>query len=83
MIFYRKGVRKQDKKGNDIMYDLDKKINAAVFPGLQVCPLPPSSRPQSLQQLCYGFLSHGLGCYPSITLLISVCGPILWSGRAV
>lgn len=36
MIFYRKGVRKQDKKGQDIMYDLDKKINAAVFPGLQV-----------------------------------------------
>lgn len=35
MIFYRKGVRKQDKKGNDILYDLDKKINAAVFPGLQ------------------------------------------------
>ena len=37
MIFYRKGVRKQDKKGQDILYDLDKKINAAVFPGLQVC----------------------------------------------
>ena len=37
MIFYRKGVRKQDKKGVDIMYDIDKKINAAVFPGLQVC----------------------------------------------
>ena len=36
MIFYRKGVRRQDKKGNDILYDLDKKINAAVFPGLQV-----------------------------------------------
>ena len=36
MIFYRKGVRKQDKKGQDILYDLDKKINAAVFPGLQV-----------------------------------------------
>lgn len=41
MIFFRKGVRKQDKKGNDILYDLDKKINAAVFPGLQV---PTSSQ---------------------------------------
>ena len=37
MIFYRKGVRGQDKKGKDIMYDLDSKINFAVFPGAQVC----------------------------------------------
>ena len=35
MIFYRKGVKGQDKKGNDIMYDLEDKINFAVFPGLQ------------------------------------------------
>lgn len=32
------GVRGQTKKGEDIMYDLDSKINFAVFPGLQVCP---------------------------------------------
>merc|ERR1712226_391101 len=38
MIFYRKGVRGTDKKGNDIMYDLEDKINAAVFPGLQGGP---------------------------------------------
>ena len=43
MIFYRKGVRKQDKKGVDILYDIDKKINAAVFPGLQVPSSPPAS----------------------------------------
>jgi Serine hydroxymethyltransferase len=30
-------VRGQTKKGEDIMYDLDSKINFAVFPGLQVC----------------------------------------------
>ncbi len=36
MIFYRKGVRGQDKKGKDIMYDLEDKINFAVFPGAQV-----------------------------------------------
>lgn len=36
MIFYRKGVRSQDKKGNDIMYDIEDKINFSVFPGLQV-----------------------------------------------
>ena len=40
MIFYRKGIRKQDKKGADILYDIDKKINAAVFPGLQVPSSP-------------------------------------------
>ena len=38
MIFYRKGERKKDKKGNSIMYDLDAKINFAVFPGLQGGP---------------------------------------------
>ncbi|KAK9832119.1 hypothetical protein WJX74_010960 [Apatococcus lobatus] len=38
MIFYRKGVRGQDKKGKDIMYDLDSKINFAVFPGAQGGP---------------------------------------------
>jgi glycine hydroxymethyltransferase len=37
MIFYRKGVRKVDKKtGANIMYDIEDKINFSVFPGLQV-----------------------------------------------
>ena len=37
MIFYRKGVRKTDKKtGTNIMYDIEDKINFSVFPGLQV-----------------------------------------------
>jgi len=38
MIFYRKGQRSTDKKGHPIMYDLEEKINAAVFPGLQGGP---------------------------------------------
>merc|ERR1712241_395305 len=38
MIFFRKGQRGVDKKGNPIMYDLEEKINAAVFPGLQGGP---------------------------------------------
>lgn len=38
MIFYRKGQKGTDKKGNPIMYDIEDKINASVFPGLQGGP---------------------------------------------
>lgn len=38
LIFYRKGVRKVDKKGNEIMYNIEKPLNEAVFPGLQGGP---------------------------------------------
>jgi glycine hydroxymethyltransferase len=38
MIFYRKGVRGQTKKGVDVMYDIEDKINFAVFPGAQGGP---------------------------------------------
>ncbi|KAJ3096157.1 Serine hydroxymethyltransferase, cytosolic [Phlyctochytrium planicorne] len=38
MIFYRKGVRSVDKKGKEIMYDLENPINASVFPGHQGGP---------------------------------------------
>merc|ERR1711871_779622 len=38
MIFYRKGVRSTNKKGEQTMYDLDGRINFAVFPGLQGGP---------------------------------------------
>merc|ERR1719265_2935692 len=38
MIFYRKGQRGVDKKGNPFMWDIEEKINAAVFPGLQGGP---------------------------------------------
>ncbi len=38
MIFYRKGVRRTDKKGVDEMYDLENPINASVFPGHQGGP---------------------------------------------
>jgi glycine hydroxymethyltransferase len=38
MIFYRKGVRSVDKKGRETLYDLENKINFAVFPGLQGGP---------------------------------------------
>jgi len=38
MIFYRKGQRGVSKKGAPIMYDIEEKINFAVFPGLQGGP---------------------------------------------
>lgn len=38
MIFYRKGQKGTTKKGAPIMYDLEDKINFAVFPGLQGGP---------------------------------------------
>ncbi|GAX10843.1 glycine hydroxymethyltransferase [Fistulifera solaris] len=38
MIFYRKGLKGNDKKGNPVFYDYEEKINFAVFPGLQGGP---------------------------------------------
>ncbi|XP_071480847.1 serine hydroxymethyltransferase-like [Diadema antillarum] len=38
IIFFRKGVRKVLKNGTKVMYDLEKPINDAVFPGLQGGP---------------------------------------------
>ncbi|KAL2893035.1 Serine hydroxymethyltransferase 2 mitochondrial [Bienertia sinuspersici] len=38
MIFFRKGVKEINKKGQEVMYDFEDKINQAVFPGLQGGP---------------------------------------------
>ncbi|MCJ1339571.1 glycine hydroxymethyltransferase shm1 [Bachmanniomyces sp. S44760] len=38
MIFFRRGVRRVDKKGKEEMYDLENPINASVFPGHQGGP---------------------------------------------
>lgn len=38
MIFYRKGVRKTTKAGEKVIYNLERPINDAVFPGLQGGP---------------------------------------------
>lgn len=38
MIFFRKGLKEVNKKGEQVMYDYEDKINQAVFPGLQGGP---------------------------------------------
>ena len=38
MIFFRRGVKGVDKQGREILYDLEQKINQAVFPSLQGGP---------------------------------------------
>jgi glycine hydroxymethyltransferase len=38
MIFFRRGVRKKNAKGEDVMYNLENPINASVFPGHQGGP---------------------------------------------
>ncbi|KAJ7958885.1 Serine hydroxymethyltransferase [Quillaja saponaria] len=38
MIFFRKGVKEINKKGQEVFYDYEDKINQAVFPGLQGGP---------------------------------------------
>lgn len=38
LIFFRKGVRSVDKKGREVTYDLQDKVNFAVFPSLQGGP---------------------------------------------
>ncbi|CAG8542860.1 15818_t:CDS:10 [Funneliformis caledonium] len=38
LIFYRKGVRKVDKKGKETLYELENPINQSVFPGHQGGP---------------------------------------------
>ncbi len=38
MIFYRKGVRRVTKQGKEVMYELETRVNGAVFPDLQGGP---------------------------------------------
>ena len=67
MIFFRKGVKGQSKKGKDIMYDLEDRINFSVFPGLQVRRAEgPCARLQLLPQISWivrNYLSDAPGLH--------------------
>lgn len=52
MIFFRRGVRKTDAKGNKIMYDLENPINFRYDATIPVpVPLPPDSHDEALLDL--------------------------------
>jgi glycine hydroxymethyltransferase len=38
LIFFRKGLKEVDKSGKELLYDYERKINEAIFPGLQGGP---------------------------------------------
>jgi glycine hydroxymethyltransferase len=38
LIFYRRGVKGVNKAGKEIKYDFEKRIDGALFPGLQGGP---------------------------------------------
>lgn len=38
LIFFRKGLKNVDKNGKEVFYDYEKKINEAIFPGLNGGP---------------------------------------------
>merc|ERR1712072_525938 len=58
MIFYRKGVRSTDKKGNKIMYDIEDKINSVAFVDYQKQVLANCTRfASTLNSLDYSLVS--------------------------
>ena len=74
MIFFRKGVKGQDKKGKDIMYDLESKINFAVFPGAQVHPARCSHLLAGCGSSAQGSLLARMQHDPSLTRLTATQG---------
>ena len=63
MIFYRRGQKSVDKKGNPVMYDFEQRINNAVFPALQVRTLYSSYSlsHSTLNELQGGPHNHAIG----------------------
>lgn len=65
LIFYRRGVRSKNAAGVEELYDLERKINDAVFPGLQGSS-PLLSAPHLPLLSPY---ASGIGVLPSSTSL--------------
>ena len=64
LIFYRKGVRSVDKKtGKEMLYDLEDRVNFAVFPSLQGGPHNHAiaAVAVALKQVCARAVGLGLG----------------------
>lgn len=64
LIFYRKGVRSVDKKtGKEMLYDLEDRVNFAVFPSLQGGPHNHAiaAVAVALKQVCARAVGSGLG----------------------
>lgn len=85
MIFYRKGVRKVTKKGAEIMYDIDKKIDFSVFPGMQVAhpPLCSGTAPVFLTPVqalhhCSGAVQAQHTCYSHGCYLKLLSQSVVW-----
>ena len=73
------GVRGQTKKGEDIMYDLDSKINFAVFPGLQVCPSSLRTGPTMDRQFVHPMFGRRRSCTCTLRVSSDVI-PLLQGG---
>uniref|UniRef100_A0AAQ5XSG8 Serine hydroxymethyltransferase n=1 Tax=Amphiprion ocellaris TaxID=80972 RepID=A0AAQ5XSG8_AMPOC len=57
LIFFRKGVRSVDKKGREVLYDLQDRVNFAVFPSLQGGPHNHASTPMFKQYIAQVLLN--------------------------
>ncbi|XP_009576683.1 PREDICTED: serine hydroxymethyltransferase, mitochondrial-like, partial [Fulmarus glacialis] len=70
LIFYRKGVRSVDKKtGKEMLYDLEDRVNFAVFPSLQGGPHNHAiaAVAVALKQVCAGAgVAEGARGWPSL-----------------
>ncbi|EEC05609.1 glycine/serine hydroxymethyltransferase, putative, partial [Ixodes scapularis] len=65
LVFFRKGLKEVDKKGKEIMYDFESKVNFAVFPALQGGPHNHAiaSVAVALKQVCVSPVLHQCLCF--------------------